>query len=260
MQQYECMQMPKKRSIPKLILNSKPMDWRWIPYHMCKELTNMAGIQTFRQYRAWVRDYKPGGVPTRPEYVYKDWVDWQTFLETDNVYDADSPGAVRKENLMDYWEAVNLIQPLQLQTVDEYKEMYDAHNLPKGIPRRPDRRYPTFYANGGYKTWLGKDIKHRVEAKQQVKTLFILYRRPDTSSNALSILMYTKGYRQLINELSGQQIQVLKIYEWEAALSEHVFKVMDHYGTKQGEVSWLFNSIDVILYELGGILNEYQVK
>lgn len=251
--------MPKK-SLPLIIQQSKPMDYRYVDYEYCQYKVQSLNIDSARSYMKWFRGYAPSGFPAKPDRTYSDvWISWNDFVNGENMYLANHPKAVRKDKILDYWDAVNLIHPLQLKTREEWEQAFDDGLIPPGIPKNPGNRYKVFYPYGGYKTWLGKDIKHRVEAKQQVKTLFILYRRADTSSNVLNVLMYTKGYRQLINDLQGQDMQVLKIYEWESGLSDHVFNVLDHYGTKQGEVSWLFNSIDVILYELGGILNEYCV-
>jgi len=251
--------MGKKTTIPKIVLKSKPMDWRWIPYHMCKDLTNMAGIKTFRQYRAWVRDYKPGGIPTRPERVYPEWIDWKTFLETDNVYDADSPKAVREKDLMKYWEAVNLIQTMQFKNVDQYKEAFDDGLIPKGIPKNPARRYPSFYVNGGWKNFLGKDIKHRIEANRNIDPLLILYKTSVQSPNLLSIMIHKQGVSTLMKELRDKQIDVVKIFHWYPDFSGHVFDMLNHYGNKQAENTWLFPNVNEILFELGSVLEVFIV-
>jgi len=247
----------KRQPFPKKILTSKPMDWRWVEYEYCQYMTQKVGIKSARQYRKWVRQYKPAGFPDKPERTYSScWVSWNDFLGGDNTYLADHPMAVRKEDLMPYWEAVNMIQPLQFQTVEEYKEAFDAGQIPKGIPRYPHLRYTTFYNNGGYKNWLGKDIKHRVEASKNIEPLLVLY-QSGQQPNVLSVLIHAKGLTNLMAELRENPKHVVKIFHWYPDFAEHVFAMLDHLGIKQDEQTWLFNNVNEVLFELSSVLEVF---
>lgn len=252
--------MGKKSTLPKNILNSRPIDWRWVDYNYCKYVTNMAGIKTFRQYRSWVRDYKPGGIPAHPERFYvDDWVDWKTFLETDHVYDADNPKAVREKDLLPYWDAINLIQPMQFKTGDEYKQAFDDGLIPKGIPRIPDRRYPLFYNRGGWKSWLGKDIKHRINAQKNLQPIMVLYRGSSASDNVLSVLIHTKGKHKLLELVRENDLKVVAMYNWYPDFASHVYELLDNLGNKQNDNTWIFSNIHDILFELGTVLESVKL-
>jgi hypothetical protein len=250
--------MANRLKLPQKILNSKPMDWRWVPYDICKQLVNAAGIKSFRQYRKWVADYKPGGIPSRPETVYDEWTNWNEFLGTDNVYLADSHLAVNEKDLMPYWEAVGIIQKMRFENTQEYQEAFDRGEIPEGIPKRPHFRYGEFYKNGGYKNWLGKHIKHRVEAEKNIEPLLVIY-QGGAQPNVLSIMIHRSGHVSLINELRDKKIKVVRIYHWYDEFAEHVFEILDHFGTKQDEKTWLFPNVNEVLFELSSVLEIFRI-
>lgn len=252
--------MGKKSTLPKMILNSRPMDWRWVDYDYCKYVTGMAGIKTFRQFRSWVRDYKPGGIPSRPELIYSEWNGWAHFLDTDNVYDADNPKSVREKDLMPFWEACNLIQAMQLRTKKEYFKAFDDGQIPKGITKRPDRRYPSFHSSGGWKNWLGKNIKHRLEASKNIKPLLILYQSSERSENILSIIIHKQGVTSMMKMIRDRKLNVVKIFHWYPEFAEHIFGLFNQYGMQQDDNSWLFSNRFTILYELESVLEIFTTK
>lgn len=248
----------KRIQLSPSIQRSKPMDWRWVEYSYCQYIVQKYEIKSARGYWKWYTEYSPAGFPLRPERIYAEWVNWNSFLGGDNTYLADHPIAVREADLMEYWEACNLIQSMRLETVEEYCEAFDAGNIPAGIPRRPHLRYPIFYKYGGYKNWLGKNIKHRVEAAKNIDPLLVVY-QAGQQPNVLSILIHTTGITSLMNELRDKQIKVVKVYHWYPEFAEHVFDMLDAYGTKQGDTTWLFSNVHEILFELGSVLEVYRV-
>lgn len=248
--------MPKRHPFPKLVLDSKPMHWRHVDYQYLSYKVQEIGIKSFRQYRAFISQYHPGGFPSRPELVYKDeWISWNSFLRTDNCYLADHPDAVRKKDLMPYWEAVNLIQPMRFTSCTLFYDAFDAGEIPKGIPRRPEMRYDEFYEHGGWTGFLGKQVKHKVEAAQNAVQLLAVCRIEGQSPNILSLIISKKGPTDLMQKLRDMpHLKTLRIFVWEDVLAEQVMNLINYFGVKQSENAWLFPNVDNIMFELSTLL------
>jgi len=248
--------MPKRKPFPKFILDTKPMDWRYVDYNYLSHKVQEIGIKSFRQYRAFLRDYHPGGFPSRPELVYKnEWISWNEFLRTDNCYLADHPEAVREKDLIPYWEAVNLIHPMNFVTLDEFLKAFDAGDIPKGIPRRPDMRYEDFHKEGGWSEFLGKQVKHKVQAAQNTLPLLAICRNEQQSSNVLTLVMSKQGPADLMERLRKMpHIKALRVFKWEDELGEQVYGLLNYYGSQQSDNSWMFSSVDQIMFELSSLL------
>jgi len=250
----------KRQPFPKKIDKSKPMDFRWVDYEYCQYKVQQLGFKSARHYIKWVKEFKPAGFPKRPELVYRaEWVSWNEFLGGDNVYLANHPQAVKKADIIPYWDAVNLIQGYSFETVEKYLEAFDAGQIPKGIPRRPHLRYKEFYQHGGYKTFLGKDIKHRIEASKNINPLLVLYQGNSQSSNVISILVHKKSVHELRELIKERELKIVKVYHWYDDFAEGVFDILNHFGTKQNDTTWMFSNVNEVLFELGSVLEIYRI-
>jgi len=249
--------MAKPRvALPKKIRNTKPMDWRWVDYSYAQHIVQRIGITSARQYQKWYNDCSPAGFPLKPQRTYPEWVSWNEFLGGNNCYAADHPTAVRKKDLLPYWDAVNLIQAMQLKTVEEYLQAFDDGLIPAGIPRLPHQRYKVFYVYGGYKNWLGKDIKHRLEATKNINPLLVLY-QSGQQPNVISILIHKKGVQELRDIVRERNLKVIRVYHWYDEFGEGIFDILNHFGTKQNDTTWMFSNVNEVLFELGSVLEVF---
>ena len=232
------------------------MDYEYAQYYIQK-----LGIKSARQYKRWVREWEPAGFPVFPEKAYSDsWVSWNEFLGGDNRFSADYPQAVREKDLLPYWDAVSYVHPFRFANAEEYREAFDAGKLPHGIPRQPHLRYSTFYHYGGWKGWLGKDAATRVQAEQSLEPVLVIYRASEQSPNVLSIIIHTKGDHALRSLIEERQLKVVRLFHWYPEFADHVFEMLNHFGTQQTDTSWLFANVNEILFELSSVLEIYKVE
>lgn len=253
--------MQKQTKFPQKVLDSHRKDWRWVDYDYASYRCQQAGIKSFRQYRRWVQEYKPGGMPTRPEYVYDEWQGWPEYLNNKNYYLAHHPKAVTKDELMPFWDAVNLIQKMGFINAERYQEAWDEGKIPKGIPRAPAERYKDFSRFGGWYNFLGKQIKHKVQAAENLQGIMMLYTVKDQSPNVINVLIHKQAFLLLKEYLENNpQIQPVKAYNWYDDFAEYTFDILDKFGTKQSDTTWLFNNVNEVFYELGSVLEPYQYK
>jgi len=208
--------MPRKKvELPEQLKDKKRHHFRYVDYEYCQRVSQCVGIKSKRQYMLWIRTLEPAGFPLLPHMVYGgDWESWGKFLDTGNVPTCEYKGAVRADDLMPYWDAIAKIQSLQLLTMKEWYEAFNAGRIPSGIPRQPHLRYTMFYVNGGWKTFLGKTMKHRVEASQNLQKLFVLYRTVGRSGNVISVMIHGTGIGDLRAYVKAMGLDVLRIYLW----------------------------------------------
>ena len=88
--------------------------------------------------------------------------------------------------------------------------------------------------------------------------MFILYRTSGQSPNVLSIVIHKKGVSSMVKMIREQGIDVVKIYRWYPEFGEYVFDILDAFGTKQGESSWMFSNVHEVLFELGSVLEVFK--
>jgi len=237
------------------------MDFRWVDYNYAQYKVQQLGIKSARQYKRWAREYNPGGFPVRPEKIYAEyWVDWNEFLNGNNMFSADYPMAVREKDLMPYWDAVSYVHPYRFVNADEYREAFDKGKFPKGIPRQPHLRYNTFYHHGGWKAWLGKDAAVRLEAEQTVDPVMVIYESPQHNQpNILSVMIHKKGNHALLDMIQKSGLRVVRLYHWYPDFADEIFRILDFYGNRWDDTTWTFPNVNEVLFELSSVLEIYKV-
>ncbi len=235
------------------------MEYRFVDYTYCQYKVQDLGITSARCYIKWHNEFHPAGFPRRPDRTYLDyWISWNDFLNGNNTYLADAPGAVRKEDILPFWEAVNIVQEFQFNTRDEYTQAFNDGLIPKGIPKYPHKRYTSFRAYGGYFNWLGKNVKNRVDANKNIQPYLILYKTPGRADNVLSIIIHKKGKMSMIELIREKKLQVVKVFHWYDDFANEIFAMLNHYGSQQGDTSWMFANTSDIIYELSTVLELYR--
>lgn len=246
--------------LPKIVLNSTTADYRYVSYKYAKEFVNSLGLNTSRTYMKWWYSYSPAGFPCHPERVYVEWDGWNNFLGNDNVPYARLPSVVKKEDLIEFWEACNIIQSKGYENIEAYKTAFDAGEIQKGIPRHPHYYYNEFAAYGGWKNFLGKEAKYIQETAKNTKPLLVLYQGSERAPNILSIIIHKGGITSLMALIRERNLNVVKIFHWYPDFAEEIFNLLNNYGNKKSDTSWLFANTNEILYELSTVLEIFNPK
>jgi len=248
--------------LPYHIQQSRPMDYRWVEYDYASHMAQKWGIQSARQWRSFITVFKPSGMPKNPDQVYRlYWIDWQTFLNSDNLYAGYDPASVTAAELLPYSEALTWAQSQQFETVNKFQEAFDDGMIPKGIPRAPQVRYKEFYPKGGWKYFLGKKIESRLDAAKNVEAVCALCQNCNQQPNILTLVISSQGAAALDKQIQANtDLTAVKAYYWHHDFGEYVFEILNAMGTKQNENSWMFPDLNNLYYELGSVLEVYRPR
>lgn len=55
---------------------------QFVSFDECKRYARSCGAKTCAQWIDYIRKNKPDNIPTRPDYIYKEWFTWKDFLGT----------------------------------------------------------------------------------------------------------------------------------------------------------------------------------
>ena len=251
--------MQKRPQFPKKVLNSRPMDFKFVEYQYASYYCQKLGLKSARHYYHWIKLFDPPGFPHDPKKSWKEWKGWNDFLYTDNHYLAEHPGAVSESRLMPFWEAVNVVQPLQFKTKEEYQQAWDAGKIPTSIPRNPHIRYYNFKKLGGYSVFLGKQTKDKINAAQNTTPLLALCSTVGNSPNVITPVLVKTGPLELYEILKNPNIKSTRIYYWENDMSQIFNSLLNNYGTQQGDGSWMFSNLNNFLFDLDNILEPFRL-
>lgn len=243
--------------LPPTLDNMRPIDFRYVDKEYFTRKMCELGIKTARQYWKWWEKFKPAGFPWRPDRTYD--ASWNELLKVDNVYNPEKKHAVKRHELIPYWDAVNLVQKLNIKTSEEYRERFDRGEIPKGIPKYPDRRYRDFYTNGGWYTFLGKNIQGKLEAQKHLLEILVLYYASQFNSNIIGIYVHKGTFVDLQKWIKENQINVIQMYNIENNDDRiNAFNIINNLCNQQSDNTWIVGNLHGLLWELNNVLEIFK--
>jgi len=247
--------------LPKSLQDSRPIDYRFVDYDYLSYKVQQYGIKSARQYKSFVTVMKPSGWPYNPQQTYREFDSWNTFLTMDNGYYGTAESSVKSSELLPFWDAVALIQSLQFPTRDDFYEAWDDGRIPKGIPKRPQSRYPEFHRYGGWKNFLGKKLSHRINAKIKVESVCALSRTVDDSANTMTLIIAKNGITELREIFNNNpELVAIKVFHWYNDYAPHVIEMLNSMGRQTGVPNqWIFNDPNAVFYEMADVLELYNM-
>jgi hypothetical protein len=100
---------------------------KYIPYEKCKQIAQEQGIKCQREWIEYVKNNNLSNeVPSYPNDVYKEWENWQSFL---NLY------------FVSYEECRNFARTLNLKSKEEWCQYSKSGLRPTNIPGDPSDTY-----------------------------------------------------------------------------------------------------------------------
>lgn len=234
----------------------------YLTYEMAKEhireVQKKLGVTFSRQlYIDWHHFHKPTFLPGRPYRVYKDWVSWNDFLGNNNKF-----GGPDKSNYVPYWEAVRWAQKYckknKITTINKWQSWYKEVGLPENIPKRPDQIYEDFWENGGWTTWLGKNVRAVMKSEKEEVGLLAICTISSEPKNVLEVVIAKDGINHLKEILERRgNLTVLKIYRHEVELQDAVKAIFDRFTYDRGGMVYMVPNVNELLFELSNILLLY---
>ena len=141
---------------------------KFLPFEEARQYVHSLNLENINQWREYCKSgKKPKNIPTEPRKIYKDkgWKGYGDFLGNGNV-------ASYNMKFLTYEEARDIIRPLNLKNLKQWKEYCKSGKKPKNIPSVPYH----FYKNKGwisFRDFIGTDILTYEEAIRFVHPLNI---------------------------------------------------------------------------------------
>lgn len=140
-----------------------------------REFVRLLGLKNYAEWTRY-RKYgnKPLDIPTAPEQVYDEWIDWGDWLGTGTI-------APQNKKFRSFEQARESTHNLKLKTREDWRKYCKSAKKPSDIPNSPEHIYKKEWKGMG--DWLGtgtiatrdKAIKWRSfkEAREYAKSLGI---------------------------------------------------------------------------------------
>jgi hypothetical protein len=233
---------------------------KYPPYSQARASALDLQLNSRADYIKWHKDTKCQYLPRYPERVYKEFVSWNDWLGTANVFKGDVVKPARP-----FWDAVKWAQDHaavhKLDTMADWLLWVKEHEeeLPTDIPPRPDTRY-TEWSQIGWKGWLGTDVRGRLAAAKQSTALFAIcsHHNLRMPGNKFALIQAEQGEAQLLNILKqAGDLRVVRCYKMDNELKEKVHELLAQYGRDEGD-GWFIPNVNNVLFELDGMLQVYR--
>ena len=132
-------------------------DRKYMSFEEARKIILSMRLKNTGEYKEYCKSgNKPSGIPSYPNYYYKNkgWTNWGDFLGTEYVATFD-------RKYMSFEEAREYALRLELKSKEEFSRYIKAENLPIDFPRRPSNHYKDKGWNGwadflGYERQQGK--------------------------------------------------------------------------------------------------------
>jgi hypothetical protein len=217
-------------------------------------------LNSRREYIEWHKETKCQYLPRYPERVYKEWVSWNDFLGTANVFQGD---AIQRP-VRPMWEAVKFVHELcslhDINTMEKWFLYYKEHadEIPSDIPIKPDVRYDDFKTIG-WRGWLGVDARAKLAAARQSTALFAICSRHNLRmpGNKFALIYAEKGEAEFVSIYNQQRdLELVRCYRIDNELKEKVYELVKIFGKDEGD-GYFIPNVNNLLFELDQILDVY---
>lgn len=227
---------------------------RWVPLRAAKILiAEIGGITSRSKYWKWHKKNKPLHLPRYPNRTYPDWVSWNDFLHVDNSFEKE----LNRKRMITrpYWEAVRWVQAQRYETADDYKQHYEAGDVPVDIPKAPNQFYPEW---SGWGIWLGSNVRSYIMSKTENLNMLALCKVGNQAENLIEVVTCPDGVvalQQIIAERT--ELAPYKVYHVGDGEDKSVMEILKRVASSQGCNQYICVSIHDLHFELDNLLEKY---
>lgn len=214
----------------------------YITLDQAATVVQLEEIKSRSQYWKWWDMYQPDELPKFPNKVYKDWISWNDFLNTNNKFKNANPHEFRT-----FEEALVYARSSPIATQQQW---FDYNGHPDDVPARPD----IVYKGKGFKGWghfLGKKNKaaHLIERKRVEADLnVLLFAWPVHNPPNIIHISVHPGVAAAKDFMTGREMKLVKMFKLEPGYD--YMSVVKSYGSDYGDGEWLFNNVDQMLFDI----------
>lgn len=183
----------------------------FLPWIEAKEYIQSELLHSKGAFDQWFTREAPKSIPRFPYRVYKEWISWNDFLGTHNVFNARA--AIKWRTLND---CIHLVHALKLKTQRDWLEYCKAHSetIPEDIPRRPDVVYDKWVS---WNHWLGNKPVEAAQARvEMAKTaVFYIIHEEGVPFNVLTYGVEQRGIAALKDRFERSPFEAIQLFWYE---------------------------------------------
>ena len=227
-------------------------DLRWITYDAAKidvAARSEGRLKSKSDYHRWHNSFKPYGLPKEPSKVYKEqWLGWNDWLGTDNVYDGYDRKRTRQ--FVPFLEAVRYVQTLKYNNILMYQKAVRNGDLEIEVPVSPNVKYKDQWQ--GWPHYLGKSIHARMDTLAKIEKLLLVCVNNKLPNGYVELVICESGSVERNKFIKDRiELQILKAYVYEEARYSNVLAIMDSCGVVKGKNIWLCRNVNEAVYGIG---------
>ena len=198
-------------------------------------------------------------MPTYPERVYKEWISWNDWLGTNNVFRGNAT-PVRP-----FWDAVKWSQDFcslnAINTAEDWHRYWDEHpgERPADIPGFPESRYIE-WKEVGWKGWLGTEVRARLAAAKMSTTLLGIFAHKSLTipGNVFAVIIEDGGKAALLQTLGERRdLLYVRVYRLTEDVRETALETIKSYAKEHGDGVFI-ERINDLIFELDMMLQVYR--
>lgn len=179
-----------------------------LTFEQAREFVRSQCIPSVYKYWRWWDENHPKQIPRRPNRAYaKDWKGWNDFLGSSNIF----PVA---KLWLPMEEAMVHVHKLNVQSSANWLAYFrdHRHELPEGIPARPDLVYPTWKS---WAYWLGYKPGAKIQALQQNPGVWYILQKQGMPPNVITVGTEQGGKFGVEQLAKRYNAKVLRMYQVE---------------------------------------------
>ncbi len=235
---------------------------KYVPLSSARQQALELQLNSRADYIEWHKKTNCQYLPRYPERVYKDWVSWNDYLGTANIFKGEMMKPARE-----FFAAVKWAQAHadlhKLETAHDWHDWIKEHKeeLPSDIPVHPEAKYADQWKDiGGWKGWLGVDVRARLAAAKKSTTLLCLcsHHNLRMPGNKFAVIQAEGGENELRQRLESQRdLRVVRCWKMDNELKEQVLETFKRWG-RQDDADWFIPVVSNLIWELDQLLELYR--
>lgn len=227
----------------------------YAPFSTARQAVLELNFSSKKAYVEWHKASKCTYMPRYPNRVYKEFVSWNDWLGTQNVF---APNIAKPMRI--FWEAVKFAQKLcadnDINTMQGWVDWTRANKLPDDIPARPDTYYKEFTGNG-WSTWIGKDIRGRLKAAKHETHVFAIcnFWGLNVPNNYYAFVHAPMGVAEMRGKIDqAKDLIVFRAWYWESDKGEELNNLIKRYARDEGDGKMFCPNLNSLVFELDCLL------
>lgn len=196
---------------------------KYVDFHTAREFIRAEMIPSRVKYDEWWNRHMPKDIPKYPYRVYKEWITWNDFLGTNNIF-----GNTKVQDWLPYEEARQIVHTLNIESYAKWLAYAKEGKLPERIPVRPDLTYSSWRT---WASWLGKNAIESLIAKKEVlakeNRIFYVIHEPGTPENVITFGIDRDGIHSFKAKWEANPFNIIRVFWYNPDEDQYIKDVIN---------------------------------